>query len=270
MTSRTVIALLAAVSFTGLAHGAQCMTPIEIPQRLLENRLTLLGELHGTRQIPEFVGAYVCNLASRGRRVALALEYAADEQSLIDAYLQSDGGPDARTALLAKGSWSVPTQEQDGRTSAAMLGLLDAVRQNNLTSPDRQIAVRAIDGVDDTWMSRNVRTLVLENKFSNIVVLTGDIHASTGKGFDFDPALEPMGYLLRDLQPISLVADYDQGMAWNCIAGTCKPRLTLRFPMDRGTPFSVILRRPEHPGRFDGSFYVGKIEASMPAFMEHP
>lgn len=75
-----------------------------------------------------------------------------------------------------------------------------------------------------------------------------------------------MGYLLRDLRPISLLAEYDQGMAWNCMeAGECGPHLAMSMPIERGTRFSFLMRPPADRPGFDGSFYVGKIEASMPA-----
>jgi hypothetical protein len=263
---RLIAVLATALSFNGSASAVECKTQIDIPQRLLDSRLTLLGELHGTSQIPDFVGAYVCNLASKVRSVALALEYEEEEQPLIDAYLASDGGIKARRALLRKGRWAVPIQNQDGRTSKAMFALLEGVRQYNKTEPTRSIKVRAISGPDDASMSRNVRALALENQSVHIVALTGELHASTGKGNVFDPAAEPMGYLLRDLLPISLVAEYDEGMAWNCFgAGKCGPHLSLSMPIERGARFSISMRPPsERPG-FDGSFYVGKIEASMPA-----
>ncbi|WP_457322997.1 hypothetical protein [Roseateles sp. P5_E11] len=263
---QTLLVLLSAAAFTGIAHGAPCKTTVDIPQRLRDSSLLLLGELHGTRQIPDFVSAYVCNLAAQARSVALALEWPEENQAAIDAFLDSDGRGGARKALLGSRDWSKPAHEQDGRTSMAMLVLLDEVRQHNKATPTRKITVRAIDG-DDLTMSRNVRALTATGLFSHVVVLTGDLHTSLVKGNMFDPAMEPMGFLLRDLHPISLVAEYDQGTAWNCAASQCEPHVVLSMPTQRGARYSISLRPPKDRLGYDGSFYVGRIDASPPAVL---
>jgi hypothetical protein len=68
----------------------------------------------------------VCRLLLSGRAVVLAIGYPRDEQHLIDELLHARALSSQR-ALLASPFWSRPTE--DGRSSRAMLNLLDWVRQ---------------------------------------------------------------------------------------------------------------------------------------------
>src|SRR5262245_61858050 len=91
------------------AHGCAVVPPCGPPILGLDDvvrpgRFTLLGEQHGTREIPAFVGDAVCQAAAGGP-VRLALEISRSEQPRIDAYLNSSGGPSARAALLEGPFW---------------------------------------------------------------------------------------------------------------------------------------------------------------------
>jgi hypothetical protein len=166
--------------------------------------------------------------------------------------------------ILKSKEWSGPVNEQDGRTSGSILSLLDQVREYNAKRPDRKIFVAAISG-SDASMSARVRDLAMRWSGKRVVVLTGYIHSSVKTGNDFDSNAEPMGYLLKDLSPISLLAEYEGGAAWNCFgAGKCGIHPAIATPSG-GKPNTILLVPPKQRGGFDGTFFVGKIEASMPA-----
>jgi hypothetical protein len=62
-----------------------------------------------TRQTHENRGRNICGSTSTTRRpVVVALERGADEQPLWDRFLNFDGGPAARAALLKGSNWTSP------------------------------------------------------------------------------------------------------------------------------------------------------------------
>src|SRR6185436_16553518 len=64
----------------------------EIPglaEVLKQTRFLVFGELHGTEEIPFFFGQAVCQSASSGDQIRVALEIPVTEQPRIDAYLRS-------------------------------------------------------------------------------------------------------------------------------------------------------------------------------------
>jgi len=255
-------ALLAAVFKYSAA--AQCGNSVDLPKVLLDRRLHLIGEVHGTKQIPDFVFSYACRLSEHGEGAVLALELSPEDQGLIDAYMRSSGSASDRKMLLESKEWSGPVNDQDGRTSGSILWLMEQVRQYNATRPGRQIYVAAISG-SDASMSTRVRDLATRWSAKRVIVLTGDLHSSVKKGNEFDADAEPMGYLLKDLSPISLLADYEGGTAWNCFgAGKCGVHPAMAIPSGR-KPNTILLDPPKQRAGYDGTFFVGKIEASMPA-----
>ena len=69
------------------AHDG-CSPGIEAPRDLAVPGATLiLGELHGTREVPMFAADLACLLLARGHKVVLALEIPATEQERIDRFL---------------------------------------------------------------------------------------------------------------------------------------------------------------------------------------
>src|ERR1043165_2111250 len=95
---------------------------LEIPAGVLPPHGTLLiGDLHGTREIPAFVGQLVTAAAAR-RPVVLGLEVPPGHATAIQAYVASDGGAARRREMLADAWWQA--EYQDGRRSVAMGDLI--------------------------------------------------------------------------------------------------------------------------------------------------
>lgn len=91
---------------------------------LRQFRIVVVGERHGTKEIPGFVAALACTALVDGRAVTLALEMPSSETDRLESYLASDGGATARSRLVTSPFWHRPLQ--DGRSSAAMVDLLEA------------------------------------------------------------------------------------------------------------------------------------------------
>src|SRR5205823_84666 len=90
-------------------------------------RWIVVGEVHGTAEMPAAFRDIVCNSAAARRPIVVAVERSETEQADIDAFMRSDGQAKARTALLKSYMWQNKTM-QDGRSSRAYLQLLESLR----------------------------------------------------------------------------------------------------------------------------------------------
>ena len=48
-----------------------------------------MGEVHGTKEIPEFVGELACSFLQSGKKLILGLEIPSDTQEAINTYINS-------------------------------------------------------------------------------------------------------------------------------------------------------------------------------------
>jgi hypothetical protein len=120
----SMLLLLCAAVAPAVGSAASCKR-ISGLAPILKATGAFVGDMHGTVEAPAFVKALTCHLLSSGRTVVLALEYPSNQQQFLGAFLHSHAS-DPERALLASPFWSRPTQ--DGRTSRAMLQLLEWVR----------------------------------------------------------------------------------------------------------------------------------------------
>jgi len=88
-----MIAILAAL----LGATASC-TSVSGADQLWQptTRWVIVGEMHGTNETPDAFSNLICLAAATSRPVTVALEYSADDQAVIDAYLASNGNAQAR------------------------------------------------------------------------------------------------------------------------------------------------------------------------------
>lgn len=240
--------------------------PVDVTVEALPPRGTLLlGELHGTREIPAFVGRVVAAVSAR-EPVVLALEIHEEHGPAIQAFLASDGSAEARRRLLAGEWWQAPYQ--DGRRSVAMLELLEGVRA--LRAGGRRIEVVAIDhsGGDsearEEAMARNVIAARRAHPDAALVVHAGNLHTSK-REVKFRPgfAWMAMRVAAAGIPLVSLDARYADGTAWLCrsaVAAECGAQ----FAAGRGPELGVRLE-PSPDGQYDGWFGVGPVTASPPA-----
>src|SRR3546814_4986205 len=98
-----------------------------LQQAIGHHSLVLLGEMHGTREIPAISGELVARYA-KDEAVLLALEANAGDQARVERFLRPDGGVSAKADLLSGAHWQ--EIHHDGRDSAALFAMLAQVRQN--------------------------------------------------------------------------------------------------------------------------------------------
>lgn len=203
----------------------------QIECQWVSRRLLILGELHGTNEIPalltDLVAAQPVN-----RKIQIGLEWPVAQKAAVDRYLQS-AGTAADLAKLTEGPyWKHP----DGRMSRAWLRLLDSIRELRqkhraigvfMMEPDYGDAasIRAAGGVlamKEAGMARAIRTVIRTAPPGTIVAaLMGNFHSRVGE--DSPNPDSSVATRLRAKQPLILVPYARHQTAWICGSDGCGP-----------------------------------------------
>jgi hypothetical protein len=237
--------------------------PVDIPAEALPPRGTLmLGDLHGTREIPAFVGQLVAAASAR-EPVVLALEIPQEQAPSIRAFLASDGSPAMQRQLVTGPWWQDPCQ--DGRRSVAMVDLLETIRA--LRAAGRPIEVVAIDdgGSDrEEAMARNVIAARHARPDAALIVFAGNLHTSK-REVSLVPGFTWMAMRVASagIPLVSLDPRYADGTHWGCRDAVTE-HCGVDFVIGGGPELGIRLE-PAPDGRFDGWFGVGPVTASPPA-----
>ena len=227
----------------------------------------VLGEIHGSTQVPRFTLQTTCAALARSRPVVLGLEVFEGEQERIDRFLQSPGKVSDRRELLAGPFWR--RESQDGRASDAMYELLDGVRR--LIGRGAELGVYCFDGETlqgdrnrDHAMAQRLIARHRRDPDAIWILLTGNIHARTRVGVPWNPQLRPMGWYLEasGIELVSLNVRHSPGEFWVCI-----PECGVAKLGGKGSPdASGVVRYPQRDADgYDGVFDVGVPSASLPA-----
>lgn len=240
-----------------------CERPIAgIEPYLHRGAIAWFGEMHGTDESPRFVGDVACQ-AVRAGRVQIGLEIWNAEQPRIDAYVNSDGAPADRAALLDGAFW----RNHDGRSSEGMLALLERVRV--LRHAGAAIDVVAYDVPDAPDRDGAMADFVAKARDANavFVALSGNVHSRRTKGTPWDPDLVPTVARLveRGLAVTSFDVSSNGGTFWACMAkGPGEPQECGEHPNRRepGEPWTL---GPARDSSHDGIYRVGATVASKPA-----
>lgn len=243
---------------------------------LAPGRTLLVGEQPGSREVPRAVGRIACLAARAGVPTTLALPLPHDEQARLEAYLATDGGAAAQSALLAGPVWH--RARQDGRASRAMVALVERVRR--LRRLGLPLSLLALDTASSGGALRQeaLAARVREHRRARpgdlVVVLEGNAHVRTRDGgAPWARGVVPMGALLvRGGERVTaLDVAYARGTRWLCrldVAGEvrCGPRVVspagaLAVPPDA----ALAVRLTPPADGYDGVLTVGQLTASPPA-----
>jgi hypothetical protein len=258
-------------------------------------KYVIFGELHGTKESPQFIAKLASGLANQGKRILVAVE--------LDAYTDPNvqkawAGPPADFAatLTAKG-WA---GRQDGVASVAMLDMLTQLHLEK--SHGASIAITAFNGAHDDAQSErlnsitaaghertqaeNIEMAAQAGRYDYVLVLVGSAHAMKRK-IDFRDGTKPYQsmamHLARRGKTLSVAMAYDDGTAWNCILPVGaepppgQPIITdmlkcanhresknAKFSGDPRISLNISLEN-EAKKFFDGYYWVGPITGSIPA-----
>ena len=247
----------------------------------LTARLVLIGEIHGTREIPAAFGHLVCQAAAerRGKTILVGLEILSSAQSAIDAFLASEGDAAATHALLAQKFWQ--RDYQDGRSSTAMFHLLEELRRQRKAG--RKIVVRALDperyddspSARDAEMAASLVDAITAVRPARTLVLVGNVHSRILHGYPWDAkaAYVPLGALLQTKYEDLIALDVTAlgGSAWTCTSAAATDCGThaLRTRETTG-PIPRIVQDPAAVPKtgHNGALLIGPVTASAPARLE--
>lgn len=254
------------------AAAAECQEVPGLAPLLEPGTVLLLGEIHGTVEAPGFLASVACAALAKGLPVTVGLEIDRAEDAAFQAFMASDGGADARRALLASPTWT--RKEQYGLGSRAMLGLVDRLRE--LAAGPGELGLVLIDRPNppaerDRAMAERVAEAAEARPGDLLVVLTGNLHNRLTKGTPWNAELEPMGHQLTRLRPgariLSLDMAHPGGTAWVCFPGPpqdCGVK-KLGGPADATGRTGVELLGDAAGKPFSGRYFTGPITASEPA-----
>lgn len=269
------ISLLAVVVLGCAAQTAQvassqpveCASPAGAERLLTPGSTIFVGEIHGTKEVPASVGGLACAALQAGLPVRVGLELFVEDQAALDAFLASEGGAAAKAKLLKAGFWT--REYQDGRSSKAMLSLLEQLRA--LRAGGKNLEVFAFDSATpsstrDADMAKRALATLQRAHAGVTLLLAGNLHARKTRG-GFMPDFEPMGYhLVQAGQKLtSLNAMHSGGTAWVCFgldADACRVNPLTPRPDNAGGKLDLTAIQG---GAYDGTLKLGLATASAPA-----
>lgn len=220
------ISALAASAWFLAAGLARAAAPIPGLDALLDRPdldFIVVGELHGTAEMPSMFGDLVLEAAKRGP-VTVSLEIMVQDQTLVDAYVHSSGSTEDRAALLTGAHWKQPLK--DGRSSRAMFDLLERLRLGVQVNPTLKVVTcqpsMTVNGSAAYEKAMGACWIAAGKNQPNgrVLVLVGNAHSSLAPIFDYAPAAS----YLPAARTVSLNTAEPGGEAWNCNADGCGPR----------------------------------------------
>ncbi|WIG95055.1 hypothetical protein KGD87_31875 [Myxococcus sp. SDU36] len=258
------------------AMAFECGLPIlGLGKQVKPGGVLLLGEMHGTQEVPRFVAQASCQAAVAGMPVTVGLELPLESQTRVEAFLESAGAEDDWLKLMEAPFWRSPYP--DGRSSEAMANMLEQLRQLRSRGLDVDAFVfdhPTMQGqAREDAMAATVRHHVESGPKRFHIVLSGNIHTRTKKGLPWDKSFRPMGLLLKDAldSVVALDMAYASGSAWICAVDSkgAKDRLDCGIReakgRDNGDRFFVHTWGGTNDDGYHGVFYVGSVNAAAPA-----
>lgn len=257
-------------------------------------RFVVVGEIHGSAEVPALVGGIACALAARGERVLLAVELDSSNDAELRA-LWSLPHPRFRASLPRFRGW---TGRNDGVGSRAMADLLlalharraagaavDVVAFNGARDANQQARFASLpgQGPHEAAQAENIRDAAARGRYDRVLVLVGEVHARRRPVTDHGAAFDPMARRLAPASDVTSLRVVDGGGSlWGCqlrdgyvprkgepvaaeaIGCTSRPAKAMA---DLGPgPFARLGDPPGAPGggTYDGYLWVGRVTASPP------
>ena len=227
--------------------------------------VVVLGEIHGTQEFPAAVADAAAEVTRSGA-LTVALEWPRDDQGLMDAFLASAGSSSDRETLLSSPFWTA----SDGRTSTAILGLIEQLRELRAEGHDlnvllfdigRDIQLRPAEiAKERDRLMAGLIAEVAKRDQRPMLVLVGNLHAKKSGN---DPPSMAEHLIRSGVDLVSLNASHGGGTAWVCVADGCGERsLTGRKLAE--APFVAVGGDSADAG-YDGVLFAPTITAAPPA-----
>jgi hypothetical protein len=230
-----------------------------------EMRYLVLGEMHGTNEMPAIFADAVC-LTAKKRPTIVAVELPETDQPLINAWLVSDGGSEAKQALLAAPFWN--GDFKDGRSSEAMFGLLDRLRLMKSKGQIQALVAFQPVHMKNPWANeayeKGMAKLITDNtpKGATALVLVGNVHAMRTKFERSTVSYLPMAGHLPARKVLSFDIQNDGGLAWVCTGqDICGPT---QIGKTTGQSQRGVILPSKRSGPYDGQIFLGVGTTASP------
>ncbi|HYH97729.1 hypothetical protein [Hyalangium sp.] len=233
----------------------------------------MLGELHGTQEVPRFVAQSACQVASAGTPMTVGLELPVENQERVSTFIRSAGTDEDWLKLMEAPFWRSPFP--DGRSSEGMANLLEQLRRLRIQGLEVDAFVfdhpKLAGQERENAMAATVLSYVRKGPDRFFMVVAGNVHPRTAQGVPWDKKYRPMGMQIAEEvdETIALDMAYNSGTAWICAVGSRGEKLECGVKdtqgKDNGDRYFVHLWSDEDDNGFHGVFYVGPVTASLPA-----
>lgn len=213
---------LVALAAASISHCA----PVGGAERLWSNevRWVIVGEVHGSNEVPAAFANLVCLAANTGRPVSVALEYSVDDQGAIDAYLASNGRQAARSKLLTL--YNFTSEMQDGRGSVAFLRLFETLRRYKQAGKIVGVIASDVARSKPATRPRDIEMAAAwtaaEMPADGIVLaLVGNVHAMRRAMTLPQRTIVTAGSLMPRAHTVTINTSANGGQEWNCRKDGC-------------------------------------------------
>ena len=206
----------------GVARVAVEVPLLDVASGLDAARVLLVGEIHGTVECPAVFGDLVFAAARRGP-VSAGVDLPSSEQAELDHFLADPDDAARRARWLARPPFTA--HRQDGRTSRAMIGLLDRLARYRAQGLPIDVFAFGASTNDDCGGpprdERIARTIAghAADRTRRVLALMGNVHnqlyASSPWAPEFRTAAMHLRDLLGDDDLRSLTLDWVTGTAWH-------------------------------------------------------
>lgn len=235
-----------------------------------DQRIVVVGEMHGTAETPAAFARIVCEAATRGP-VTAALELPQTMQPQLDAFLAADSETAAVAAL--DGTWFMNPRIDDGRTSRAMLDMMRVLRR--LRVEGRDVAIVAFQpgsqrprefpqSYYELEMGYLLSRAAIDRPQARVFALVGNVHAGKTENANVPGLGLPAAAHLPANETVTLYVAQQGGEAWNCTSDCGVHPVPARY--DTGARGLILGGYGD--GAYDGVLALGPATASPPVTLQ--
>ncbi len=248
----------------GIFFGASSLANVDCDSQVppfvekITAQVIIVGEIHGTKEMPEFAAKLVCHYAKKKIPVLLGLELPTEYQAYLNAYHFSNGAVQDNEKLIGADFWKRPT----GQASTAVFDLIEHARKlakgghavfpffyqasNNPLNFGNNKEDHSIN--NDLAMATSIYTRAINYKQHKIIILAGNKHARKAD------EIYSMASFLEKFTPVfSINFTYPGGKVWGC---TGKPMFCGISALNPSTA--------EQQTGFDGIVTLGELHPAPP------
>jgi hypothetical protein len=232
-------------------------------------RIFVLGEIHGSREIPLAVQAFVCESLRAGKSISVLFEQPSNENSDFQTFFNNKMS--AKQYFAKSKHW---LRNEDGRGSVEMWRFIEWLKKTSLRNENtRRISVYGvsghnpkvprdsnIQGMAEASIAMNIAEVVKSDQSDLFFILIGDWHARRAPKNEINRSAMDL-LALTYPNSINVLFRFDGGNTWSCSEVKCGVT-QLRTTKFQGKKFS--LDRQKAGSIYDFVFPLSMATASPP------